>query len=166
MAKNIEIKARVRDWEGQIERARALASSREELRQEDTFFTCGRGYLKMREFGDGSGELIFYRRAKQNDPKVSDYHIWPVEAAGMLRELLAEEMGPTRTVRKARTVLHCGQTRIHFDEVEGLGRFIELEVVLAAGQDQGEGGRIARGLMESLGIGADDLIDRAYVDML
>jgi adenylate cyclase class IV len=59
-----------------------------------------------------------------------------------------------------------GQTRIHFDEVEGLGRFVELEVVLAAGQPEEEGRRIAESLMKELGISKSDLIDCAYVDML
>lgn len=166
MPKNVEIKARARDWDAQLQRAEALASSREQIRQDDTFVQCGRGYLKVREFGDGKGELIFYQRPKEKDPKVSEYQIWPIEEPGMLLAILAAGLGRTRTVGKDRTVLHCGRTRIHFDNVDNLGQFIELEVVLEPGQPEQEGIKIANDLMSKLGIQPEDLIEGAYVDML
>lgn len=52
------------------------------------------------------------------------------------------------------------------DEVEGLGCFIELEVVLERGQDELEGMRIAQEFMERLEIAEEDLLAQAYVDML
>lgn len=59
-----------------------------------------------------------------------------------------------------------GQTRIHLDEVEGLGRFIELEVVLRRDQTIEEGQRIAEALMVRLGVRSEDLVEEAYVDLL
>ena len=58
MARNIEIKARCND----PERCRKLAArfsdkGPEILHQADTFFYCNDGRLKLREFGDGTGEL-------------------------------------------------------------------------------------------------------------
>jgi adenylate cyclase class IV len=52
------------------------------------------------------------------------------------------------------------------DEVEGLGCFIELEVVLERGQDEAEGMRIAREFMDRLEIAEEDLVAQAYVDLL
>ena len=69
-------------------------------------------------------------------------------------------------VRKKRTVYLAGRTRIHFDEVEGLGKFIELEVVLRDGEDAASGSAIAEDLMTKLGINKSDLIEQAYVDLL
>lgn len=166
MPRNIEIKARARNWAAQIETAAAVASAREELCQHDTFFPCERGYLKLREFADGSAELIHYRRDRRAEPKASDYDICPVAEPGRMRDLLTRALGQGRSVRKRRTVLHDGQTRIHFDEVAGLGRFIELEVVLTAGQEDREGDRIAREWMDALGIGPDDLVEGTYAELL
>jgi adenylate cyclase class IV len=59
-----------------------------------------------------------------------------------------------------------GQTRIHLDDVQGLGKFIELEVVLNHGQSDADGNAIAESLMHKLGINPMDLIDTAYMDLL
>ena len=59
-----------------------------------------------------------------------------------------------------------GNTRIHLDQVEGLGPFMELEVVLGPGQSDAEGQAIATELMETLGIAETDLIEVAYIDLL
>jgi adenylate cyclase class IV len=52
------------------------------------------------------------------------------------------------------------------DDVEGLGHFMELEVVMQDGQSDAEGQEIAEGLMASLGVERSDLLDGAYMDML
>ena len=49
---------------------------------------------------------------------------------------------------------------------DGLGDFLELEVVLRPGQDSAEGQAIAAELMGRLGVRADDLCATAYADML
>jgi adenylate cyclase class IV len=59
-----------------------------------------------------------------------------------------------------------GQTRVHLDEVEGLGEFMELEVVLRQGQTDLEGQAIARDLMSRLGVHEEDLLEGAYMDLL
>ena len=59
-----------------------------------------------------------------------------------------------------------GATRIHLDEVEGLGTFMELEVVLSKDQTSEYGAAIAGDLMTKLGIQTEDLISGAYIDLL
>ncbi len=59
-----------------------------------------------------------------------------------------------------------GQTRIHLDEVEGLGEFIELEVVLRPEQTDAQGQAIAVDLMNKLGVREADLLEGAYMDLL
>ena len=44
--------------------------------------------------------------------------------------VLTEALGVRGTVRKERTVIRIGRTRVHFDRVDNLGCFVELEVVL------------------------------------
>lgn len=58
------------------------------------------------------------------------------------------------------------KTRIEMDAVEGLGFFMELEVVLKDGQDIGQGATIANDLMDKLGIHPADLVQGAHIDLL
>ena len=167
LALNVEIKARVSDLEHQIREASRISdTAREVIYQEDTFFPCREGRLKLRKFDEKRGEIIFYKRADEKGPKVCRYHVCPVHNPGCLEETLRAALGVHGVVRKKRTLLLAGQTRIHFDDVEDLGHFIELEVVLSPGQSQAEGQAIARRLMQKLGISEADLLDEAYVDLL
>ncbi|RFF27614.1 MULTISPECIES: class IV adenylate cyclase [unclassified Wenzhouxiangella] len=167
MARNIEIKARVAD-PGQM--ARRISSVAEEgpwtIKQDDTFFACKSGRLKLRDFGNGNGELIFYRRPDQAGPGHSEYRITPTEDPEGLRAVLAEALGVTGRVRKQRELYLAGRSRIHLDRVEGLGDFMELEVVLSDKESSATGEAEARFLMERLQIAKEDLVEVAYVDML
>ena len=167
MPRNIEIKARLVSIDTVLPAVERLAEHGPDiLRQEDTFFPCPNGRLKLRAFSVDHGELIFYRRPDQPGPKQSEYCISPTTAPGALRETLARAYGVSGTVRKVRTLYRIGRTRVHLDEVEGLGSFLELEVVLSAHESTAEGEAVAHALMQQLGIHADDLVHGAYVDLL
>ena len=59
MARNIEIKAHIPSVAAILERAAALADEGPiEIQQDDTFFECRSGRLKLRTFASGEGELI------------------------------------------------------------------------------------------------------------
>jgi predicted adenylyl cyclase CyaB len=167
MARNIEIKARLGHI-GDIEpRAAALADQGPvPIAQDDTFFACPNGRLKLRAFADGTGELIFYRRADQAGPKTSFYVRTPTADPEGLRDALTLAHGQAGRVRKQRTLYIAGRTRIHLDVVEGLGHFLELEVVLAEGDQPEDGEREAEALMRALGIAPSQLVETAYVDLL
>lgn len=167
MARNVEIKARVRDKAALIENARALADGDPvEIDQDDTFFACPHGRLKLRQFSPLQGELIFYRRPDAPGPKTSFYLISQTAEPGKLRELLAQASGIIGRVVKKRILFMTGPTRIHIDEVVGLGTFVELEVVLGEYATITEGEAMAQMLMTRLGIDADQLLDKAYVDLI
>ena len=167
MGRNVEIKARVANQGAIRRRAEALADGPAELLvQEDTFFACPEGRLKLRRFGDGNGELIFYRRDDTAGPRESEFFKAPVSDPDALCETLGAALGVLGQVRKRRELHLVGQTRIHLDEVEGLGWFLELEVVLQEDQAPAEGERIANELMAALGITRADLVDVAYVDLI
>lgn len=167
MPSNIEIKARLAD----VAKTHALVAAiggaiPQTLHQRDTFFRCPHGRLKLRETEGGLAELIFYTRPDSAAAKRSDYEITPVADPESLRAVLARALGVTQTVVKTRVLHLVGQTRVHLDSVDGLGDFVELEVVLRPGQDPAEGRAIAADLMARLGIGDDDLCPTAYADML
>ena len=167
MARNIEIKARVRDPGALRQRVTTVADrGPETLEQEDTFFRCAEGRLKLRQTPGGSGELIFYRRPDAAGPIESDYLVAAIELSGDLRQLLTRALGIRGSVRKCRDLFHAGRTRIHLDAVEGLGNFLELEVVLERKEPAAAGVQEAERLMEALGIRSDDLVPQAYIDLL
>lgn len=167
MARNVEIKAQVDSLDA-IEPLAAALSGQEPaaLTQDDTFFTCTHGRLKLREFGDGTGELIFYQRADDTGPKESFYVISPTATPDTLRETLTRAYGAIGRVKKQRRVFMAGRTRIHLDRVEGLGDFLELEVVLRDGESAAAGMEEARTLMAGLGVAPTQLVPGAYLDLL
>jgi len=109
---------------------------------------------------------VAYDRPDQTGPKLSDYTLAPVADAKGLEEALTRSLGVRGIVEKKREIAIVGQTRIHLDSVKGLGTFLELEVVLKPRQSVEQGLVIANKLMKELRVGADDLLDRAYMDML
>ena len=167
MARNIEIKAHIESVDALAAKAAAIANEGPvEIVQDDTFFRCESGRLKLRAFSDSSGELIFYRRANQQGPTESFYLRSPTSAPGTLRDSLSLAYEQVGRVRKHRTLFLVGRTRVHLDTVEGLGHFLELEVVLADGEPAEVGVREAHDLMERLGVRPSQLIEGAYVDLL
>jgi predicted adenylyl cyclase CyaB len=167
MPRNVEIKAKIRDLPQLRARAQSIADSGPfEIQQDDTFFACHNGRLKLRIFSKSQGELIFYKRDNSPNPKESRYVVTPTSTPYELRETLVLALGECGRVRKQRTLFLAGKTRIHLDEVEGLGAFMELEVVLSDGETVARGIEIAHEIMQQLGVSDRDLVDRAYVDLL
>jgi predicted adenylyl cyclase CyaB len=165
--RNVEIKARLRDRAAVEAIVRGTAShGPERLVQEDVFFCCAAGRLKLRRLGDGSGELIFYRRRDTEGPTESEFHKTPIGEPDSFVEVLSAALGTAGVVRKRRTLYLIGQTRVHLDEVEGLGDYLELEVVLDASQSVDDGVGIADDLARTLGIRPAELEARAYIDLL
>ncbi len=167
MASNVEIKARARNFSRQLAlAARFLAETPEILHQEDTFFVVPHGRLKLRKFSPQRGQLIYYERTDQSGPKRSDYRIVPTSEPDSLRDVLASSLGVLGTVRKTRTVFVHENVRLHFDSVDGLGDFLEIEVVLSQDSGVREGEALVRQWMERLNIRPEDLIEGAYLDLL
>jgi predicted adenylyl cyclase CyaB len=167
MSRNIEIKARIENPDAWSAKIAGLADEGpKDIAQDDTFFRCDTARLKLRVFSGGTAELIYYRRADEYGPKESFYLRSPTSAPDSLRECLTLAYGQAGRVKKHRKLFLAGRTRIHLDEVEGLGHFLELEVVLADDEPAADGVREARELMVKLDIKPHQLIDDAYVDLL
>jgi predicted adenylyl cyclase CyaB len=167
MPSNIEIKARTRDFEEIRRRAESLSdTSVEVIPQEDIFFNTEKGRLKLRVLALNLGQLIYYTRPDQQGPKRSEYHIYETPDPENLRRVLELAYGIRGVVKKTRYLYLVGQTRVHLDDVEGLGQFMELEVVMGERQGDAEGQAIAEALMSRLGVGKGDLLEGAYMDLL
>ncbi|WP_282608057.1 class IV adenylate cyclase [Pelagibius sp. Alg239-R121] len=167
MARNVEVKARVRDFGKVRQRAAELSGGLPEIiEQEDVFFQTRQGRLKLRRLAQNVGELIFYNRPDVSGPKTSTYSISHTDDPAQLRTVLADALGETVHVKKVRELYLVGPARIHLDVVEGLGEFLELEVILGAGESEQFGETIALDLMKKLGIDESELVEGAYADLL
>ncbi len=135
---NVETKASCDDLAAVAERARAAGARYEgRLDQVDTYFRVDAGRLKLREQThhrpEGgavtTAELIRYERPDLSAARVSEYTRLPVADGAASRAELAESRGVRGTVVKQRQLWILDATRIHLDEVEGLGTFVELETI-------------------------------------
>ena len=167
MARNIEIKANIRDLDSLVSVVTQIADSGPVvIDQDDTFFHCPDGRLKLRELSAKQGELILYHRPDVSGPKTSTYVISQTSEPGTMRQILSAVLGVAGRIRKRRNLFLCGSTRIHIDNVEGLGNFVELEVVLENSDSVESGQQLAEELMTRLGIQSGDLVEGAYIDMI
>ena len=167
MARNVEIKAAIDSVDTVEPCVAALADAGPTLIcQHDVFFACPAGRLKLRDFGDGHGELIAYERADATSPATSSYSRSPTSDPDGLRNTLAMSLGTTGEIRKTRVLYFVGRTRIHLDRVAGLGDFLELEVVLGADEPTSAGQIEAETIMTRLGMCPSQRRAPAYVDLL
>lgn len=167
MPENMEIKARLDNLEALLPAIARLADEGPDYElQDDTFFVCGNGRLKLRVVDGGSGVLIHYRRADELGPKPSHYEYSNTSAPDTLRSVLALACGESGRVRKHRTIFRLGHARIHLDRVDGLGDFLELEIPIGDGLKPEDAASEANRLMTDLGVRKLSLVDGAYVDLL
>lgn len=167
MPSNIEIKAVLHNWSAaEAVASRLSAQAPQIINQQDFFFCCNGARLKLRILSSDRGELIRYERSNSAEPRRSCYLIARTQDPKTLLEILSSTLKVTAVVKKRRTLYLIGQTRIHLDEVEGLGDFLEVEVVLRPEQSESEGKRIATELMAEFGLKREEFIGMAYVDCL
>jgi homotetrameric cytidine deaminase len=165
--RNVELKARDPDPARTL--ALALEAGAEdlgEIAQRDTYFSGARERLKLREQEPGESELIAYGRPNETQARVSEYRRVPVSDAGALREALDASLGTVVVVDKRRRLLLWEGVRIHLDEVDGLGSFLELEAVAPEGSDlSAERAKVER-LRGELGVDDGNLVATGYSDLL
>jgi len=168
--RNVELKAIDPAPEATLVAALALDGVRDEgvLVQRDTYFAGTREgrRLKLREEEGRGAVLIPYARPDDPAVRVSEYALVAVPDPDALREALGGALGVRVVVAKRRRLLLWREVRIHLDDVEGLGAFLELEAVAPPESDLGpEHAKVAE-LRAALGIGDDALREGSYSDAL
>jgi len=164
---NVEIKARC----SHTDAVRRVLKQRNAIfkgvdRQVDTYFGCSDGRLKLRE-GDIEYALIHYDREDAAGPKRATVTLYHPERNSALKELLTRALGVRAVVEKTREIYFIDNVKFHIDTVQGLGDFVEIEAIDAAGEI-GEGAlrRQCDVYMKLFGIRTDDLVACSYSDML
>ena len=100
------------------------------LQQTDIYYHTENGRLKLRIINKSEAQLIHYFRPNQTDNKISSYQILKLPSATDSILFFDKLFKRWKTVEKTREVFLYKNARIHLDKVEGLGSFIEFEVVI------------------------------------
>jgi len=164
--RNIEIKS-------PVENAASIRASIERLPatfkgvliQRDTYFEVPHGRLKLREIDGQQAELIAYVRGEEGKERVSDFEIHRLDDPASLITVLTKTLGVRAVVEKRRELFMFGDTRIHLDDVKGLGSYLEFEIPYIEG-GEAHANQILAFLKEKLVLDASDFINGSYIDLL
>ena len=134
--------------------------------QTDTYFMVSQGRLKLREW-QIENALIHYHRSNTAAAKQSDVTLYQHRPDPALKEALTRALGVKVVVNKKRKIYFIDHVKFHFDVVDGLGTFLEVEAIDKDGtigltklQEQ------CAFWAETLGVTENDYISYSYSDLL
>ena len=167
MSFNIELKAQCADLEAFEAKVKKLDHTFDGLdNQIDTFYTVPKGRLKLRESSLYGTFLIPYLRPDDSGPKRSDYSLLPVSDVTATKRILEDMFGSQLIVKKIRKIYIFENVRIHLDQVEGLGNFIEFEAVVENASEVNINREKLDKLIKYYGVNEKDFISSAYADLI
>jgi predicted adenylyl cyclase CyaB len=164
---NVELKARLPSLDAAREIAQSLATDQlPDQRQVDTYFRCHQGRLKLREIDGAPAQLISYQRPDTTAAKPSRYYLIDVPDPATMLQGLTEALGILVRVEKYRQIYFYKNVRIHLDQVQRLGTFLEFEAVLEREEQIEQGEAVLARLQAQFTIRGEDLLTSSYSDML
>ena len=131
---NIEFKAKAADINGLEEKLQSLQPKFiGEDHQKDTYYNVQEGRLKLRE-GNIENALIWYQREDIGGAKQSDILLYKHAPDDALKKILLKLHGIKIVVDKIRKIYFVDNVKFHFDRVDELGTFIEVEAIDSKGE--------------------------------
>jgi predicted adenylyl cyclase CyaB len=164
---NIELKAWDPDPRRSLGRCREIGADEGGLlAQHDTYFRATTGRLKLREQEGIAPHLIAYDRPDLRGRRESRYEVTDVERPEELRAVLAAGLGIRVEVAKRRRLFRWDGVRIHLDNVDGLGAFIEFEAIVGAPEEFSYRHRQVDELKKAFEIREADIVAIGYGELL
>jgi adenylate cyclase, class 2 len=162
---NIEFKSELRNLAAARCQCQVLGAKHGGLLQQtDTYFRMADGRLKKREMPGEPAQWILYHRPDRIVPRMSNYTILNNEQAR--RRWGTHGLKQWLVVRKRRDLWLLGDVRIHLDDVENLGCFIEFEALVSRRFDVQMCQRSVAELREVFAPLLGEPISRSYCDLL
>lgn len=162
---NIEFKAELRDPEAARRQCALLGGQRiGTVRQTDTYFRLHDGRLKRREAPGEPVEWIFYQRRDIVRPRMSNYFILTDRQAK--RRWGTQNLRAWVQVTKNRELWMLEHVRIHIDEVDGLGTFIEFEAMVSKDFDTRTAHETINTLRQVFGPTLGEPLGPSYSDLM
>lgn len=134
--------------------------------QTDTYFQVTEGRLKLRE-GNIENALIHYIRPNIAGAKQSDILLYKHQPDATLKAILVKTLGIKIVVKKSRKIYFIDNVKFHFDTLDNLGTFVEVEAIadeqhatLESIQEQ------ANYYKDFLGIREEDFVAVSYSDLM
>lgn len=167
MPRNVELKARLADLGAARVVARRLGARYLATEgQVDRYYELGEGRrVKLRTSPGAPAALITYDRPETDRVRISDYRVTPVRD-GDSGLCLVPKTAPLVVVRKRREVHVLGNVRIHLDEVQHLGTFLELDANVDPAHDEAACRRRVAELAREFGLSETDGIRASYGSLL
>jgi adenylate cyclase class 2 len=163
MPVNLELKIKIDNKADMIESLRSInAEFKGELNQTDIYYRIKNGLLKLR-LENGTQTLIKYLRNEKAGERWSDFRIISLsrdDAREYFKDVLEEEA----VVEKKRLLYLYDNTRIHIDDVYGLGSFLELETLVINGKEDAE--RRFETLASLLYLNRENELRKSYRDLI
>ena len=126
---NFEFKARTKDLHALEKKLLELNPNYiGEDNQTDTYFNVAKGRLKLRE-GNIENSLIYYERQNIADAKQSDVLLYQHQPDKSLKDILIKLHGIKVVVNKIRKIYFIENVKFHFDTIDELGTFVEVEAI-------------------------------------
>ena len=128
MPVNLELKLKINPKQNTERLIKKISGSRKKiLNQKDIYYKCKNGLLKLRIENDDCCLIKYFR--DETGTRWSDYEILKLEGRNV-EKYLSDIFSVEVIVEKVRKLYVYKDTRIHLDEVKGLGKFLELETVV------------------------------------
>jgi adenylate cyclase, class 2 len=163
--RNLERKSRNADFDAVRPALEGMDARREGVMdQVDTYYHCREGRLKLRRIDGNHAELIWYARPDDEGVRASTYRRVAVPDAAALHAALSNALGVRGEVRKRREVWHWHNVRVHLDEVEGLGRYVEFEAVIDDASDEAISLERLEAIGRALGLESANDVAGSYAD--
>ena len=165
--KNFEFKAKVNETDSFEQKLRSLNPVFQGVdHQIDTYFNAAIGRLKLRE-GTIENSLINYDRKDAQGAKESQIILYQHAPSKSLKEILIRQLGIKVIVDKKRKIYFIDNVKFHFDVVENLGTFIEVEAIDTKDEFSIEQlKKQCDDYFEFFKLKQEDLIDQSYSDLL
>lgn len=164
---NIEFKAKTNDIKGLENKLLSLGPLYiGEDNQKDSYYNVSVGRLKLRE-GNIENALIWYNREDIGGAKQSDILLYKHSPDEALKKILLKLHGIKIIVDKTRKIYFINNVKFHFDNVKGLGTFIEVEAIDELGKigvDKLK--EQCNFYIDFFKIAKDDFMKKSYSDML
>jgi predicted adenylyl cyclase CyaB len=167
--KNIELKIELHNFKEIKQRLLEIkAESKGTLLQVDTYYDYPDGRLKAREINKKEFVIIYYKRPNEAASKISNYKVYRFEKKdfAQIKKMFSDLCDEKVIVRKVRDLWIYKNTRIHLDNVNNLGNYLELETVVEESENIKRYQLEHKEIVNLLDIGHCKKLGESYSDML